>query len=406
MFYTGSGPLHVETPDAFDDPALSTQACTPKWTHVNLRLEIDTKSRPVPPNTRVFVSGDAPDQTRYVKDDGRLDFEFGCGRRIHFRVYAFTSTGMYLHTHTPGSLASWLKTILPGYGAPDFTADSIRNATVMTTEASDATVSRWIQRIWFRINQVYNWERSAHSVYSTFPLSTFYPSNDYFNNVRSRAAVGQIQLVDSDADSDITIVHEFGHEVYYRRLLGASEYNIHQKAMEGQAAFPICAGATYWQIWKFTDGCAGMLEGFALWFDAVATRVLGVGSRDSQPYDIYDFPPDIRPTTNAPKGAAVPGRVAQYLWDVTDVHGDNSGMKIQDEDSDAVKDYRDSSLSLSQDLNRRYAKVASFFYDAAPNQDFNYMWRYHIRAKLTDTQEANHCKVLVYNTLGGVYGCP
>ena len=82
-----------------------------------------------------------------------------------------------------------------------------------------------------------------------------------------------------------------------------------------------------------------------------------------------------------------------------DVHGTNDGMEIQDVDADAIKEFRDPDLTYSQDLNRRYAKAASYFFDAPTNEDFNFMWMNRIKTKLTDSQESYHCKVIIYNTL-------
>lgn len=122
---------------------------------------------------------------------------------------------------------------------------------------------------------------------------------------------------------------------------------------------------------------------------AVSTRA-GI-SPTQRRLDVFN-PESRLAVSGSTAGGGVPGRVAQYLWDITDVHG-NSSLLTKDSDADAVKDYRSS-------IYERYASVIRYFYGAQPNEaTFNYMFLNRINPKLPADQRDEHCVVIRYNTL-------
>ncbi len=404
-----TGTVEVEN----SSPQLRTQAaCATKETYVFLKTSVSGSNVNVPTGTRVFVNAIASPggpnvrAVKYVQDGGRVNFNLACDKDIFFTLEGYTNTGLTIHNPSNGGrIYNWSQLIA---GTKILTADDVRGR-VLNFGTSGDSISRLSQRVWFRVNQVYDWERTSYgSPYTNdrFALDIVYPARDFSNNARSRAAYGQMQIVDGDALEDPTLFHEFGHEVYYRRLLGGSQFEYYSReAVAGRGAYPLCAGSLSWTPWKQVDGCAGMLEGFALWFDAVATRALGTESR---PVNV--FQPEPRSTTFN-RSFATPGRVAQYLWDGMDVHLPLSQLTAAEarfRDTDQPADFRnlgDKITSTDKNVKNRYAYIANFFTKGAPNEDLGYMWRYSIRPKLSADGVSKHCDVLEFNLVGRLYGC-
>lgn len=382
---------------------LTAQAgCTTKSTYVYLKSTIDGRLLPLPAGTRVeiaaIVSPGGPNvkSIKYVGSGGRVAFNLACDDSIYITAEGYTPNGLTVHAFASG-VYRWNKNI---YGT-NLNADSVRGKVLNLGDASVSSVSRLAQRVWFRTNQVYDWERNTPgSPYTNnkFALDIIYPARDWSNNVRSRAAYGQMQIVAGDALDDPTIFHEFGHEVYYRRILGGPLFEHYSRqAASGSATYPVCIGSLNWYPWKYVDGCTGMLEGFALWFDAVATRRLGTSSTQTR-----IFEPEKR-LSSTPSTAATPGNVAQYLWDATDVHLADAQLigeqkEFRNADADAI-------VSFTRSTDARYAAVARYFDGGATNEDLGYMFRFRIWPKLTATVRENHCKTLDMNKIGRLYPC-
>lgn len=380
------------------------QSCTRAWTKVYLKSYIDGSYQPIPASTKVYVSGNGyyadgriqgatTKQTLATGSGGALEFYAGCDKKVFFQVVAWTHTGIYNHIRVNGGykLQSWYKDVVAPSGSVT-TATSLRGDTVAVSSSGSASNVKLAQRVFYKINKVYDWERTSHSLYSTFPLSIVYPDGNSAVNT-SRAHHGMIYLESGDGDYDPTLFHEFGHEVYYRRMLGADTYRRHhESAVKGNGTyFPWCLGSLGWSIWSSADGCAGMLEGFALWFESVSTRaVSGARQRDTKIFEPENKPP----VSGSNAGGAVPGRVAQYLWDITDAHADSSSI-VKDLDADAVR-------STTSSIGARYSNVAGYFRDANDERDFNYVLKYRILPRVS--RDA-HCSVVRYNTLSVAGTC-
>lgn len=357
--------------------------CSGGNTYVYLTTLIDGSQQLLPPGTRVTVSNDAPRQTRHVEANGRLCFNYTSGQTVWFSILGWTNTGIYLHDSSDGyRLEGWTKVLVAPYRTT-LTAANIRGDYVRVTTSTTDRSYRSL-RVFYKINRVYNWERFVpNNPYTSFPLSVVYPDVSLFT---TRAAYGRMFIDEAFYGTDRTLFHEFGHEVYYRRMLGADTYRYHheQAVKHGQAALPSCAGSIGWTPWKHTDGCAGMLEGFALWFEGVSTRA-GIGAN---PSPSIDFEANPGPNT----GAAVPGRVTQFLWDITDAHA-NASTQVQDKDADEV-------INTTASLASRYSGVARYFKDANPgNSTFTYMYKNRIEPLHPASERVDFCAVVRRNTL-------
>lgn len=76
--------------------------CSTGNTYVYLTTLIDGSQQPLPPGTRVAISGSTPRQTRYIGANGRLCFDFNSGTIIQFSILGWTNTGIYLHDSSDG----------------------------------------------------------------------------------------------------------------------------------------------------------------------------------------------------------------------------------------------------------------------------------------------------------------
>ena len=253
------------------------------------------------------------------------------------------------------------------------------------------------QRLWHKVNQVYNWDRQAFSdVYSSFRLDVLYPVFTYFGGARvSRAAIGQMQMVYDDANWDNTIFHEFGHEVYYRRMMGESAYNQAHSCSSSAVCtvFPLCGGCIGHSLFKDSGPEAGMLEGWADFFEAIAVQHIPAKhisfSMNSyiENFDRYGW----SGISSIPSGQGVEARVAAYLWDIWD----NNSSTPQIYDNDQVVG--------SGTPQERYRKVGGYFMNMNVSSEFINVWRSRIKPSLNSTDLAKHRSVLILNTLGAVY---
>lgn len=249
------------------------------------------------------------------------------------------------------------------------------------------------QRLWYKVNRVYDWNRTALGDNSTFKVDFLYPASDYFGIATSRAAIGQVQLVYAHANVDDIIFHEFGHEVYYRRMLGDYKYHVsHACAMKSGCtpSFPACGGCIGHSISKNIGPEAAMIEGWAGFFEGVtALNVPATNVRSGAPYKYIEDPND---RGGVPTGPGAELRVAAYLWDFWD---DNTTIADFVYDNDAV-------VSTGT-AKERYKKVAGYFKDMSISSEFINVWRTNIKPTLDSTELLNHQKILNLNTLGGVY---
>lgn len=364
------------------DTTVSEQAlgCSSGNTYIILRAY---SGNPMPVGTKVYISGAAPQQTRYVGANGKLCFTMNPGSVLYFNVQGWTSTGIYLHDSSDWyRIHAWYKRIYAPYRGT-LTAGNVLGDVLTVADDFVSTGYRGL-RVFYKINRVYDWERFVpNNPYRSFPLSVVYPD---ISLETTRAGYGRMFIDEAFYSVDRTLFHEFGHEVYYRRMLGADTYAYHheQAVKWGNTALPLCAGSIGWSPWKDTDGCAGMLEGFALWFEGVSTRA-GLGTSPSTIID-FEYPPG----TNG--GAAVPGHVAQFLWDITDAHA-NASTQVQDKDADEVK-------NTTASLASRYPAVARYFKNAPPNSStFTYMYKNRIEPLHPASERVDFCAVVRRNTL-------
>ena len=377
------GTEYIDTTSAQSQPSLSAQACTVKPTHVILKTVIDTRPTAHIKGTRVRIDTySEPTQVRYVGDNGRIDFNYSCSTKVSFQVDSWTNTGMYMHTGKDillrERLFAWKKDIAAG--GKVFNADNIRGTTVRT---DGDTLSIDSQRLFWKTNQVYDWERRSHSLYDTFPLDTYYP----YTGFGGLSGVGRTHIPGAGARLDPLIFHEFGHEVYYRRMLGGAEYGrLHQAVtiLGRTPAYPVCLDALGWKPWAIEGHCAGMLEGFALWFETVSTYALGAGIDRS-------FDPEFRPTTGTQTlGHHRPGSVAQFLMDVTDSH--STGV-LPNRESSSIDPVR----QLDANISVRYRNVAQFFHHGRIEASFTDVWKNMFKPRLSKSELVSYCVVKKHN---------
>lgn len=253
-----------------------------------------------------------------------------------------------------------------------------------------------MQRLWAKINAVYDWDRSAFSnMYSSFRADVLYPVFTYWGTaVVSRAAIGQMQMVYGDAHADPTIFHEFGHLAYYRRMMGESAYNsAHACNMSsGCVQFPACGGCIGHGLLENIGPEAAMIEGWADFFQSVAMTNI------PDAHDRYNGATDFSGSMEHPQGAyptlpAGPGnelRVAAFLWDMYDSYAGD-----------------DENLSHAGDAKVRYRHVGSYFVNMPLSSELANVWATRIKPTLTTTpQRRDYCSALKLNTLGAIFPIP
>ena len=382
-----SGTQSIDGAAAQTQPSLTAQACTVRPTFVTLKTMIDGRPAYHIKGTRVRIDTlSGPVQVRYVGDYGRVDFNFGCNgyNAVDFEVDAWTTTGMYIHTGKDAlgreRIFVWKKNV--NTGSRELNADTIRG-TVVQTVTDIQLYGRDSQRLFWRMNQVYDWERRSHSLYDTFPLDIYYP----YVGVGGLSGVGRTHIPALGALSDPLIFHEFGHEVYYRRMLGGAEYGrLHQDVTlrGGPITYPPCLDALGWNAWNIEGHCAGMLEGFAVWFEIVATRALGTKIAG-------DVHPEYKPTNIQSSNHMRPGSVAQFLLDITDSHS-GSGV-LQNDEPLSIDPVR----QLDPNIRVRYRNTAQFFHHGQIEFGFLTVWDKMFKPRLPASELRDYCVVKKYN---------
>lgn len=244
------------------------------------------------------------------------------------------------------------------------------------------------QRLWYKVNQVRNWEREATGV--SFPADVLYPVAAYagvfgfYSADQSRAALGQIQIVYAQALRDDIIFHEYGHLAYYRKVMGASAYNAaHSCNLSATCvSFPTCGGCIGHNFSTDIGPEAAMIEGYADFFEAITTRNIPGAS--------FGWSAEA-PQSNYPVGLGSEGRVGNFLWDLWDTSA-NIDPVYPDTDNDPVKP--------SGSAKARYKTIANYFLDGALSWEFKRFWNDNIKTELSGQTLLDHCIVLRFNTLG------
>lgn len=367
-----------------DVSVIPSGTCALTTTHVYLKTVFDGAVASFPTGTKVFISGSGttPDKTTYTDDDGKVSFPFGCANALYIRVQGLSNTGLQVVTGSDESgypLLIWSKAVKAGLNKV-LTAEGVAGDTVQLSTTAANSTARTAQEVYSRVEQFRQWELSSHSRYSssTFPISVVYPDRNPFIN-SSRAHYGRMFI--EGGSSTQTIVHETGHEVYYRRMLGSIEYMSHYRRARSTniTGFPSCAGYfNGWTPWTNQQDCEAMLEGFADWWSRVARsdvfRDVGLS---------YEYRP-----SGTPSGASVPGNVATFLWDITDL---SAAPTVRDNDGDEVR--------VSGTAKERYARVAAYFYGADPSVRFTHHWENVIFLSRPSDQRYEYCMVLKRNTI-------
>ena len=366
-----------------------TKSCPVKTTSVYLKTVIDGEVSDLPEGTKVFVSGSGttPDKTTYTQADGKISFPFGCADALYVRVQGQSDQGVEIVTGSDeGGYPTliWSKTVKAETGKV-LTAGGLSGETVQLSTPEANTAARTAQQVYVLVERARQWEMSTHNLYksATFPVSVVYPDRNFLFG--PRAHYGRMYI--KSGSSEYTIYHEFGHEVYYRRMLGEKSYMREYRQAVGlnQPSMPLCAGyLNGWTRWESQERCEAMLEGFADWFQAVYFSA-AVSQRTNYEYDV--------PINDL--GDSVPGNVGAFLWDITDLGAGNK--TIEDIDNDEVR--------VSGNAAQRYARVASHFREANTNIDFAFIWKNRIKRDSPAGQISYYCKVAKRNTITA-YGCP
>jgi len=258
-----------------------------------------------------------------------------------------------------------------------------------------------MQRLWAKINSVYDWDRSAFSnMYSSFRADVLYPVFTYWGTaVVSRAAIGQMQMVYGDAHADPTIFHEFGHLAYYRRMMGESAYNsAHSCNMSsGCVQFPACGGCIGHTYTADIGPEAAMIEGWADFFEGIAmANVPRAHSKYGNLLNISTILEDPTESYSLPSGPGNELRVAAFLWDIYDVE---AMYDPEDGDGD-IHDFG------ALDVKARYRKVGGYFVNMPLSSELANVWATRIKPTLDVNQRRGFCDALRLNTLGALYPIP
>jgi hypothetical protein len=195
-------------------------------------------------------------------------------------------------------------------------------------------------------------------------------------------------IVAGDGIRDDVLFHEFGHEAYYRRMLGEDKYNYYYRESTRAlqtGVFPRCISCTTQQTYRKSSPEAAMIEGWATFFETMTTRVIE---------KVSSFGPELEPLwSGADGGSWVSGRVAATLWDFWDIP--NTGV-ASSTDNDLV--------SPAGNAQVRYGKVANYFVNKDELSSFKTMWHQRIKPTLNVDALKNHCQVLKLNTLTATPG--
>lgn len=362
------------------EEVIETQAvssCANESTYVYLKTAVSGSIVNIPVGTNTAVKIGSTWHIRKVEESGRISFSLGCSTLLTFQVGALDgsgSTGIFMTTGN-GRTISWSKSIRSWSGA--FSADSIRGQVIKMSEGADS-FSLSTQRLYFRVNQVYNWERKFPKPGQTFDryrVEVYFP----YGGAGGLSNYGVINYPDGFAYYDAGIFHEFGHQVYYLRMLGLSEYN------QRRNGTPFCPGSLGWLLWEEGDGCSGLLEGWAVWFENIAAAKLNT-------YPGRSIETNRWSEDDKASSYGVPGNIAGYLWDTSDHHG--SDPDIPNSDGDLVVN--------TDSLDARYKRVADRFDRSrfGAITDMREVWGYEIKPDLEavgGTACNNHHRTLLKN---------
>lgn len=372
-----------------DTSVIPSGTCTLTSTHMYLKTLVSGQVSSFPAGTKVFISGSGttPDKTTYTTADGRVSFQFGCASALYIRVQGLSNTGLQTVSGNDESgfpLTIWSKSVKAATSR-SLTADGLEGDTVQLSTTAANSTSTTTQQVYTKVERARQWEISTHDFYTgkTFPISVVYPDG---NRLIPRSRAHYARMFIKGGSSDYTLYHEFGHEVYYRRLLGADQYMYYynRAIATNNTGFPICAGyLNGWTRWEHQENCEAMLEGFADWFERVYRSVA-----INQDY-AYEYRGTKSDGSPADKGESVPGNVAAFLWDITDYLP--SQYPVRDDDNDEVH--------VTGSVAERYARVAGFFHHHNTNENFGFVWRYRILAQRPESVIPDYCKVLKRNTI-------
>lgn len=378
-----------------DGPAAN---CGSAPTYVKFRQTIDSVNRWMPQRTYVRAvdyNGILPD---YILAEGWIDNSTGrfsfdlpiCDTStifdtskpdVYFIFETRTDNGL---TASHGTLARrhWWRT-----GTYyEQTAAMMQNMTITVVGAN--AEAKNTQRIWHKVNQVRNWEHTATGFH--FRSDILYPVYNYGGIANaSRAAVGQMQIVWDDALRDDILFHEYGHLVYYRRMLGEASYNVEHACniSANCTSFPPCDGCIGHNYELYIGPIAAMIEGWADFFEAVTTRNVD-GAEPG-----WDAEPKSHPVWTYTNGLGNEARVGAYLWDIWD-NGTSPGRNLEPTLVDPV--------SPEGTPQERYARIINHFRNMSLTSTLKSVWISRIKPSLVEGELDDHCTVLSYNTLNSI----
>ena len=351
-------------PSAGQEPVLQAAACPlTETTEVRLKTSADNGNVldiPVGLNVAIINDRGAATITRSL-DGGIVRWPFNCSSFLRFEVQAQPANrvvdGGIKMTTGGGGIVIWAKTVDPATG--NLTADNIRGTTISIAQGVSA-FSQKSQRVFFKVHQAWNWERKIPKRGSVFNyvVEVYYP----YGGSGGLSNIGVINYPDSFTFYDVGIFHEYGHQAYYLRMLGPSEFNNQRNRT------PICQGSLTWVLWKSAEGCVGILEGWAVFFENVASDRFNTNPGRSVEINRYDPDPGDGYTN-----IGTPGNVAGFLWDITDDHGSNPDLN--DFDNDII-------VNTNQSIESRFEQTGNYFYNLPVITNFGVVWDRNIAPKL------------------------
>jgi len=362
---------------------------------------IDGVTRPLPKGTYIRASEqnsltDSIQAEGWIGDNGVFTFPMQIcdtgnlfsrdAPDLYFIVETRNNIGL---TETHGTLARrhWWRTNTWWNTSPS----AVNGMTVQVSGSNaEAELAR---QLWYKINRVYDWNRDAMSAkYAAFPLDVLYPVSTYAGVAPlARAAIRQLQIPYGDANNTTTLFHEFGHEVYYRQMLGAAQWATYDTATS--FTVPTCGGCLGHGYDTNSGPEAAMVEGWADFFEAVSTGTLGYNGPSA-----WIESPSIYP--NIPTGLGNETRVAAYLYDLYDNHAEEVNADGQPRFANTRNDddnYRPGGLA-----SQRYSAVASYFFNGSLSSELQQNWFQRIKPALSAGQVTEHCVLLLLNTLQAV----
>jgi hypothetical protein len=371
--------------------------CGSAPTYVNFRQTIDGVTHFMPQGTyirAVDYNGALPDRILaegFIGANGRFSFNLNiCDTSswfdrsapdVYFILETRTNNGLTA-SHGTFTRRHWWRT-----GTYfNYSPAAIQNMTITVTGAN--AEARNTQRIWHKTHQVRDWERSATGV--TFPADILYPVSDYMGIAdASRAFIGQMQIVYAHALYDSVLFHEYGHLVYYRNMLGATNYNSgHACNITANCIrFPFCGGCLYHDFSKDIGPEAAMIEGWADFFEALTTRHID---------GVLEGWNAERKETYYPAGLGSEVRVANYLWDLWDT------TASVDPVWPSIESTAEDPISPTGNAQARYKTVLNHFQNMPLSSELRHVWLSRIKPSLNAQGIQNHCAVLRYNTLGAI----